>query len=298
MGVWSLSRDISQIQVTDLIYRYPSSKRNILDKVNLTINRGDFIAIIGQNGAGKTTLTKHFNGLNLPIEGEVLINGLNTTQIKTNKIIQLVGYCYQNPDHQLFCRTVNDEVAYGPKNLGFSDSKIKESVREALEVTKLVDKKNEYPFTLGRGERQRLAIASVISMGSPILIVDEPTTGLDTKGVEHIMNFLTQWNEKGHTVIVVTHDIEMVAKYVPRTIVMANGQIIANDETRTVLNNKEVLEQAFVKQPQIMRIGNELHDFGVQKDCLTVEEMYNDIVGLIHRKHQRTEGGVANGSGL
>lgn len=281
-----------QIDVKDLVYRYPSSKRNILNKVNLTIHQGDFIAIIGQNGAGKTTLTKHFNGLHSPIEGHVLINGKNTKQMKTNEIIQSVGYCYQNPDHQLFCRTVYDEVAYGPKNLGFSNERLKESVREALEVTRLSEKKNEYPFTLGRGERQRLAIASVISMGSPILIVDEPTTGLDTKGKEYIMDFLTRWNEKGHTILVVTHDIEMVAKYVPKTIVMANGQIIANGETRTVLNSKDILEKAFVKQPQIMRIAHELAEFDIQQDCLTVNELYKNIVRLAGSSRQRQKGVV------
>jgi energy-coupling factor transport system ATP-binding protein len=260
--------------------------------VNLSINQGEFIAIIGQNGAGKTTLTKHFNGLHLPVEGQVLINGKDTRKMKTNEIIQQVGYCYQNPDHQLFCRTVFDEVAYGPKNLGSSQEKIKESVREALEVTKLADKKDEYPFTLGRGERQRLAIASVISMGSPILIVDEPTTGLDTKGMEHIMNFLTRWNDLGHTVLVVTHDIEMVAKYVPHTIVMANGQIIAKGDTRTVLNNKEVLEKAFVKQPQIMRLAHSLNRFGFQENCLTVKEMYDNIVEITKSEKQITKGVV------
>jgi energy-coupling factor transporter ATP-binding protein EcfA2 len=282
----------SQIEVTDLIFKYPSSKKNILNKVNLTINQGDFFAVIGQNGAGKTTLTKHFNGIHMPVEGKVLINGKDTRKMKANEIIQLVGYCYQNPDHQLFCRTVFDEVAYGPKNLGFSTDKLKESVKEALEVTKLASKKDEYPFTLGRGERQRLAIASVISMGSPILIVDEPTTGLDTQGMEHIMNFLTRWNEKGHTVLVVTHDIEMVAKYVPQTIVMANGHIIANGDTRTVLNQKVILEEAFVKQPQIMRMAQDLRHFGIRRECLTVKEMYDDIVHLSHQEGHITKGVV------
>jgi energy-coupling factor transporter ATP-binding protein EcfA2 len=282
----------SQIEVKDLIFKYPSSKKNILNKVNLSINRGDFIAIIGQNGAGKTTLTKHLNGLHLPVEGQVLINGKDTRKMKTNEIIQLVGYCYQNPDHQLFCRTVFDEVAYGPKNLGFPSDKLKDSVKEALEVTNLTNQKDEYPFTLGRGERQRLAIASVISMGSPILIVDEPTTGLDTKGMEHIMNFLTKWNEKGHTVLVVTHDIELVAKYVPHTIVMANGQIIANDDTRTVLNQKDLLEEAFVKQPQIMRMAHDLKSYGIRKECLTVKEMYEDIIHLAKRQGHITKGVV------
>lgn len=287
-----MNRHYPQIQVKDLIFRYQSSKKNILNKVNVTINQGDFIAIIGQNGAGKTTLTKHLNGLHSPLKGQVLINGKNTNQMSTNEIIQLVGYCYQNPDHQLFCRTVYDEVAYGPKNLGFSNQKLKDSVKKALEVTKLTDKKDEYPFTLGRGERQRLAIASVISMGSPILIVDEPTTGLDTKGMEHIMNFLTSWNEQGHTILVVTHDIEMVAKYVPKTIVMANGEIIANGETRTVLNNKEILEKAYVKQPQIMRMGSVLSGLGIRQDCLTVNEMYENIVSLTKSSGQIQKGVV------
>jgi energy-coupling factor transporter ATP-binding protein EcfA2 len=293
-----VSSQIPQIEVKDLTFNYPSSKRNILNKVNVTINQGDFIAIIGQNGAGKTTLTKHFNGLHLPVDGQVIINGKSTKQMKTNEIIQFVGYCYQNPDHQLFCRTVYDEVAFGPKNLGFSQKILKERVTEALEVTQLADKRDEYPFVLGRGERQRLAIASVISMGSPILIVDEPTTGLDTRGKEHIMNFLIKWNQKGHTVLVVTHDIEMVAKYVPQTIVMANGEIIANGDTRSVLNNKEVLEMSFVKQPQITRMAHDLNCPGIRSDCITVKELYDNIIDVTHATENNKERAVAYGSGL
>lgn len=272
------------IECEDVYFKYPEANKMALRNVNLEINEGDFIAIIGQNGAGKTTLTKLFNGLHEPTKGKVFLDKEDIEDMKTNEIIKRIGYCYQNPDHQLFSRTVYDEVEYGPNNLDFSKEEVKERVQQALEVTSLDDKQDRYPFTLGKGERQRLAIASVISMGSPILVVDEPTTGLDTNGIVQIMNLITEWNQRGHTVIVVTHDINMVAKYVPQTMVMANGRILAKGNTREVLTKKEKLKKAFVKQPQVTRIGDELSEHGISHDVMTIEELYNEIKDKIEEK--------------
>lgn len=265
------------IECENVYFKYPEANKMALRDVNLEINEGDFIAMIGQNGAGKTTLTKLFNGLYEPTKGKVFLDKKDIEDMKTNEIIRRIGYCYQNPDHQLFSRSVYDEVEYGPNNLDFSKEEVKERVQQALEVTSLEDKQDRYPFTLGKGERQRLAIASVIAMGSPILVVDEPTTGLDTNGIVQIMNLITEWNQRGHTVIVVTHDINMVAKYVPQTMVMANGKILAKGNTREVLTKKEELRKAFVKQPQVTRIGDELTEYGISYDVMTIEELYNEI---------------------
>ncbi len=277
------------IKCEDVYFSYPETQKMALKNVNLEINKGDFIAIIGQNGAGKTTLTKLFNGLYEPTKGNVFLEDKNIENMKTNEIIRRIGYCYQNPDHQLFSRTVYDEVAYGPENLDFSEEMIKERVEEALEVTNLNGEEDRYPFTLGKGERQRLAIASIISMNSPILVVDEPTTGLDTNGIVQIMNLITEWNEMGHTVIVVTHDINMVAQYVPQTIVMTKGRILAKGKTRKVLTQKEDLRKAFVKQPQVTRVGDALNEFGIPNDVMTVEELYNALKENIRNKERRVE---------
>ncbi|GFN22353.1 energy-coupling factor ABC transporter ATP-binding protein [Thermanaeromonas sp. C210] len=268
------------IKTEKLFFKYPNSRDYALIDVNLTVKQGDFLAIIGQNGAGKTTLTKHFNGLYKPTEGNVFIMGKDIRGMPTTEIIKLVGYCYQNPDHQLFCRTVYEEVAYGPRNLGLAPDKIDRNVSEALKVTELEDKKDRYPFTLGRGERQRLAIASVIAMGSPILIVDEPTTGLDKRGARKIMDLLKSWNQQGHTVIVITHDMAIVAAYVPRTVVMSNGRVIADGPTREILREKALLDAAFIKQPQILRLARELAPWGVPDDVLTSQEMYEALLTL------------------
>ncbi len=262
------------INVDDVSFSYAPDMPLALEHVSLQVHKGDFLALLGQNGAGKTTLAKTFNGLIQPTRGSVSIGRLDTRNVKVSSIASRVGYCYQNPDHQIFNSTVALEAAYGPRNLGLSPEEVAKRVDHALQLVGLADKKDATPLLLGKGERQKLAVASVLAMGSPILVVDEPTTGLDFRGIRNIMNLLRQWNqEEGRTIVIITHDLRIVAEYVPRTVVMAHGKILTDGPTRSVLSDSAVLSAAGLKPPQITRIAQRLSQHGVPPDVMTVDEM-------------------------
>src|SRR5579859_1103054 len=261
------------IEVRDVSFRYPGSTVNVLDHVNLSIHRGDFIALIGQNGAGKTTLAKTFNGLFQPVSGNLLVDGLNTRTAGLARLARVVGYVYQNPDHQIFAKSVREEVAFGPRNLGMSAAEVQAAVDHALELVEMTHEADSYPFVLGCGQRQKLAVASVIAMNSPVMVVDEPTTGLDLRGALNILNLLRRWNESGRTFIVITHDMDIVAEYANRCIVMINGKVAADGNTRSVLADEAVLTEAHLALPRITKIAQMIdsrHNFPT--DVLTVQE--------------------------
>jgi len=262
------------IEVEAVSYAYPEAAEPALRDVSLRVMPGEFLALVGQNGAGKTTLAKHFNGLILPARGSVRVAGQDTRAVATRRLAGIVGYCYQNPDHQIFSRTLRREVAFGPTNLGLPADQVARNVEEALRLVGLLEKADDYPFLLGRGERQRLAVASILAMGSRILVVDEPTTGLDLQGVRGIMTLLERWNrELGRTIVVITHDINVVAQYVPRTVVMAEGRVVADGPTRQALTDWAALEMADVKPPQVTRVARRLARYGIPPDVMTVDEL-------------------------
>ncbi len=266
------------IQVQDVSHQYESNAKPALDHVSLTIHRGEFVAFIGQNGAGKTTLAKTFNGILMPTGGNVFVDGQETRAAGLDTLARVVGYVYQNPDHQIFSTTVKDEVAFGPRNLGLPRDEVDKAVKHALELVEMQAEADAYPLLLGRGQRQKIAVASVIAMGPPVLVVDEPTTGLDLRGSVGIMNLLRQWNEDGRTIIIITHDMNIVAEFAPRTVVMAQGRILADGPTRQVLTNQELLAQAFLKSPQITRLAQSLNGrFDFPKDILSVQEFYTEL---------------------
>lgn len=266
------------IKTKDLRFRYPGTEQIVLDGIDLEINKGEFIAFVGQNGAGKTTLVKHFNGLLLPTDGSVQIDGKDTKELSVEETAHIVGYCYQNPDHQIFSSTVQAEVAFGPKNIGMEKAELEIAVDRALDLVGLLDMKDRYPLMLGRGERQKLAVASVLAMNSPVLIVDEPTTGMDVRGSRSIMKLLKEWHKAGQTILVVTHDMNIVAEFVPTMIVMAGGKILAKKPTREAMLDEKLLEQAYLRPPQVTRMARKLIDYGVRQDILTVREMIDELV--------------------
>lgn len=262
------------IDVDQVEYAYAPDVPKALDGVSLQIRKGDFVALLGQNGAGKTTLAKTFNGLLLPTRGTVRVGGVDTRTANLAHIASRVGYCYQNPDHQIFNGTVYKETAFGPRNLGLSPQEVSARVEHALKLVGLSEKKDAYPFLLGKGERQKLAVASVLAMGSPILVVDEPTTGLDLRGIRSIMTLLREWNQQQErTIIIITHDLHVVAEYVPRAVVMTHGAIIADGPTRSVLSDEATLAAGGLRPPQITRVARQLSHCGIPADVMTVEEM-------------------------
>ncbi|BCV22480.1 energy-coupling factor ABC transporter ATP-binding protein [Moorella sp. Hama-1] len=262
------------IDVQNLSYSYPDGTL-ALRKINLRVNEGDFLALIGQNGSGKTTLSKCLNGILKPSEGTVLVDGFDTGTAAVADMVRRVGYVFQNPDHQIFNSSVYDEIAYGPRNIGLKEAEIKERV---IEATRVVGLKEEHlgvhPFFLPKGLRQRVAIASILALRPKVIIVDEPTTGQDMHQSHEIMNFLTELHENsGHIIIIITHDMPIVARYAKRAVVMAMGQIIMDGPTDEVFAHPEELKKSFVKPPQITRLGQSLLTYGFPPNILRVEEM-------------------------
>jgi len=265
------------IIVENLYYQYPDGTVALKD-INLNIKKGEYLAIVGQNGSGKTTLVKHFNGLLKPTRGKVIVKGIDVSSPKVRELINYVGYVFQNPDHQLFCQTVFDEVMFNFKQLKINEEIAKEKTLKILESMDLLRYAEEHPFFLGKGQRRKLAIASVLSLNPEIIIVDEPTTGQDWKGSKEIMNILDRLNkEDKRTIIVITHNMRIVAEHCDRVIIMSNGRIIFDGDVKEAFTSEKILEQAFLKPPQITEFAKMLKNYDFKEDIITLEEMINNI---------------------
>lgn len=270
------------IDVQDLWFRYENQDW-ALDGVNLSIGSGDFLAIVGQNGAGKTTLVKHFNGILSAGRGRVIVNGRNIRDIPFEEIAGQVGYCYQNPDHQIFNLTVRAELEFGLRHRGDSEEEIKSTVAQVLHTVDLEGSEEEYPFALGRGQRQKLAVGTILAMNPPVMIIDEPTTGMDWQGSLLMMNLIRELHESGRTIIMITHDMRIVAEFASRVVVMAQGRVLADGTPREIFVQTEILNQAFLEAPQIMRISQALAKYGMPPDVLTVAEAVTAFKQLLVR---------------
>lgn len=246
-----------KIEIQDLYFKYPTGLE-ALRGISLTVDSGEQVAIVGQNGAGKTTLVKHLNGLLQPTSGSVRIGDWNTKEHSVAKLAKRVGYVFQNPDEQLFSKDVGTEVAFGPKNLGFNGNQLQASVKDALALTELSDKTETNPYDLSPTWRKMVALASIISMDTDIVIFDEPTTGQDAVNVARIANVIKALRERGKTVITITHDIDFCAENFERVIAMAQGKILLDGRANEVLGQEEVLATTYVDPPQLTRLGKRL----------------------------------------
>ena len=262
------------ITVQELDFVYPDGTPALFD-INLEVGEKEFIALIGQNGSGKTTFSKCLNGLFKPTKGNVFVDDLDTRDKGIIKqLVTKVGYVFQNPDHQLFNRNVWSEIAYGPKNIGLSKDDVKERVIEAAQVAGVHEGIfDTHPYFLDKGLRQRVAIARVLAMRPKTIIVDEPTTGQDVRQSIEVMNFLQHLREEGHTIIIITHEMRIVADYAERTVVLGQGRKLLDGPTREIFAQPDILEQTFVEPPQITQLGQALVKKGLPNDVLTVEEM-------------------------
>jgi energy-coupling factor transport system ATP-binding protein len=246
------------IEAIDVEFSYPMGVK-ALDGANLTVYPGEFVALVGQNGAGKTTLTRHFNGLLRPSAGDIRLFGKSVLNEPTANLCSVVGYVFQNPDEQLFSDTVEDEMRFGPMNIGMDKDRMEEAVRDILVDIGLDKYKQVWPRYLTKGERQRLALASVVAMDPEVLIVDEPTTGLDWLESLQILEYLEKLRrEKGKTVLIVTHDMNIVSLYAKRVVVMANGRVIGEGTPREVFSKPDLMEQAYLRRPQIADLSDTL----------------------------------------
>lgn len=240
----------------------------ILRDVSFRIPDGDFVAFVGTNGAGKSTTMRLINGLLKPSSGQVLIDGVPTTQLRTSQLAAKVGFLFQNPDRQICCSTVREELLFGFRAQGRADAEAEAKVDAMIE--RFGFNGDAEPFLLNRGTRQLLALASIIVMEPPVVVLDEPTTGLDFRECAKVMNVIAELNARGTTVIMVCHDMEVVADCAKRVIAMTAGQVVADGETFAVLRDRDVLTRTHLLPPQMVDVSLRLAEDGAVEAASSV----------------------------
>ncbi|HHV71045.1 MAG TPA: energy-coupling factor transporter ATPase [Clostridia bacterium] len=276
------------IIVKDLTHIYMEGtpfQSTALKNVSFEIKQGEFVGLIGHTGSGKSTLIQHLNGLLKPTKGQIIVNGLDLSAKSTDlkKIRQKVGLVFQYPEHQLFEENVYREVAFGPRNMGLDEKEVDRRVKKALAMVKLNQKElyDRSPFSLSGGQMRRLAIAGVLAMEPEILILDEPTAGLDPRARDEILQEIKDLHDKLNiTVILVSHSMEDIARLVDKLIVMHRGQVALQGTAREVFSQPEILKKIGLDVPQVTELMHKLKERGlkVRTDVLTVEESKQEIL--------------------
>jgi len=254
------------IEVKKLWHFYPDGFVAVKD-INLKVCPGEFVAIMGRNASGKTTLVKHFNGLLKPTKGDVILDDINTREATVAELSRKVGYVFQNPNDHLFCDTVEEELAFTLNNLGVKGEEAESLIDQTLERFDLMQYRYQYPRFLSGGEKQRVALASILVAQPRIIILDEPTRGMEYRLKAELMKFLDQYRREGRAVILVTQDVEIAAEFSDRVVLLSEGKIVVDGPKR------EVLSRALLFSPQINRLAQALKSYGVPDDILTAEEM-------------------------
>ena len=217
------------LEVNDLVFWYEDEATPVLRGVDLAVERGEFLALVGANGSGKTTLTEHFNGLLRPQRGRVRVNGEETSGRPVGELARQVGYLFQNPEQQIFSPSVREEVAFGPKNLGLPAGEVETQVEEALAGFRLVDVADSPPAVLGYGLRRRVTLASLAAMDPPVLVLDEPTVGLDARGLAETLDWLAELQARGRTIVLVTHEMALAAEHADRVVAVSYTHLRAHE---------------------------------------------------------------------
>lgn len=281
------------IRLENVCYTYgndTTSEIKALNNVNLEINKGEFVAIIGHTGSGKSTLIQHFNGLERPKSGNVFYNDENIYEnnYDLRKLRCKVGLVFQYPEHQLFEETVLKDVCFGPMNMGMSREEAEKKAKLVLEQVGINEKcYNKSPFELSGGQKRRVAIAGVLAMNPEIIVLDEPTAGLDPKGRDKILNRIKELHDNtGIGVVLVSHSMEDVANYAQRLIVINNGKIKYDGMPKDVFKHYKELEKMGLKAPQITYIMHKLKEKGldVDENVITIEEARENIMQCLNRK--------------
>ncbi|HYE09020.1 MAG TPA: energy-coupling factor transporter ATPase [Patescibacteria group bacterium] len=272
-------KNLTHVYMKDTVFEHKA-----LNDISLTIEDGEFVGLIGHTGSGKSTFIQHLNALLKPNSGNIIIDGIDITSkgVALKKIRQTVGLVFQYPEHQLFEETVYKDVAFGPQNLGLSQQEIEARVKEALTLVGLdFDKlKDVSPFELSGGQKRRVAIAGVLAMKPKVLILDEPTAGLDPKGRDEILGEIKKLHQlQKLTVVLVSHSMEDIANLVDRIIVMSKGKIVLTDTPRNVFKQADLLQDIGLDVPQVTHLVNELNKKGLSiKECISVDEAYEELI--------------------
>ena len=266
---------MAELQVENLVHVYAEGAVRALDGVSLAIPPGDRVALVGQNGSGKTTLVRHLNGLLRPAEGRVLVAGADAAGRTVAQLAAVVGLVFQDPDRQVFAGSVRAEVEFGPRNLGRSGAGLAAAVDAALETTGLRGDERTNPYDLGQSRRKLLALASVLAMQTPVLVMDEPTTGQDARGVERVRTVVEACGAEGRTVIAISHDMRFVAETFERVIVMREGRVLLDGRPAEVFaaGRADELRSTYLEPPLASVIGHRLGLGSTPTDESLVEAM-------------------------
>lgn len=275
------------LKTENLFYSYDNGVKKIdtiLDKLNLNIKKGEFVAVLGHNGCGKSTLAKHFNGLLLPLGGNVYVNGVNTKdEEKIWEIRRQVGMVFQNPDNQIVANVVEEDVAFAPENLGIPSEEIRKRVDNALKTVDMYHCRRHAPHLLSGGQKQRVAIAGAIAMQPDCIVMDEPTAMLDPMGRKEVMETILKLKaQENMTVVLITHYMDEAAM-ADRVIVMDDGKIVIDDVPKKVFSQVETLKKLGLDVPQVTELAYELNKSGVNidYDVLTVSECADKIMDYV-----------------
>ncbi len=261
------------ISIDGVTYSYGEGI-SALDGVDLEIGDSELLAIVGENGAGKTTLVKHLNGLLKPQRGRVIVEGIDTRETTVATLAKKVGLVFQNPDHMLFAETVEKELSFALVNFGLPPEEIAKRVEWALIEFRLSNYRDRSPFTLSGGEKKRVSLASVLCYDPQIIVLDEPTTGQDNLQKTRLASTLAKLNRQGKTVIVVTHDIEFVADFIPRVVVMSKGKVIADGPTEEILVREDVMDASSILPPQLAELSWKI---GLSTPSINTEMIVEEI---------------------
>lgn len=276
------------IEIKNLNFIYNENtpfEKKALDNINLNIGKREFIGLIGHTGSGKSTLVQHLNGLIMPTSGDIIVDGINIVEsgVKLNDIRQKVGLVFQYPEYQLFEETIYKDIAFGPKNLNLSDEEVDRRVKDAMRKVGLdfEEYKDRSPFRLSGGQKRRVAIAGVLAMEPKVLVLDEPTAGLDPKGREEILSEIYNlYLNSDISVVLVSHSMEDIAKLVERILVMKDGKLVMDGKTRDVFKEAIKLKEIGLGVPEITEFMMKYKSMGndVREDILTVEEAKTEMI--------------------
>jgi cobalt transport protein ATP-binding subunit len=268
------------LEAVDLWFWY-REEVPVLQGVDLCVPRGEFVTLVGANGSGKTTLVKHFNGLLRPVRGRVRVAGHDAAHRSVGELSRQVGYLFQHPEQQIFSATVRQELAFGPRNLGLSSAEVKARVDGTLARFDLNNVADHPPAILSYGLRRQVTLASLAAMDSPVLVLDEPTVGLDAAGRKETFAWLSELRANGRTIVLVTHDMALVAQYADRVVVLHRGQIIADGPPACVFEQKELLARASLAPPPVVALAQALQAHGLTNNILTLEAFCTEYIALV-----------------
>ena len=265
------------VSIENVRFVYPGSGVVALDGVSLALERGTVLAVVGQNGSGKTTLSKHLNGLLRPTSGRVLVDGQDTSRASVQELARRVGYAFQDPGHQLFAKSVAEELAFGPRNLGYPPEDIETRVADVVRALGLGATLAMHPYRLPRALRKLVSIGSVLTMGPSLLVLDEPTTGQDHRTAGRIAGLIRALGDAGTSIVCVTHDMPLVAEVADRVVALTDGRIVADGTPREVVADRALMARARLAPPQITELSLSMPERAGRPGVLAIQELVDEL---------------------